>query len=135
MKKIEAIIERASDGTYDIYCPDEIFSGAGDTVAEAKEDMIKQMALFKDTAKKERLKYPAFLDGDFEISYSYDIKSLLNYYVNSGILTLAGMEKLTGINRKQLWAYLNGTTPRKAQCSRIENGLHKLADDLNAIFV
>lgn len=89
----------------------------------------------KDTAKEEGLKYPAFLDGDFEISYSYDIKSLLNYYVNSGILTLTGMEKLTGINRKQLWAYLNGTTPRKAQCRRIESGLHKLADDLNAIFV
>lgn len=135
MKTIEAIIERASDGTYDIYCPNEIFSGAGNTIAEAKEDMMKQMELFKNTAKEEGLRYPEFLDGNFEISYSYDIKSLLSYYVNSGILTLAGMEKLTGINRKQLWAYLNGTTPRKAQCKRIENGLHKLADDLNAIFV
>lgn len=135
MKTIEAIIERASDGTYDVYCPDEIFSGAGETVAEAKEDMIKQMKLFKDTAKEEGLRYPEFLDSGFEISYSFDVKSLMAYYVNSGILTLAGIEKLTGINKKQLWAYLNGTTPRKNQCRRIEDGLHKLANDLNAIFV
>ena len=33
---IKAIIERASDGTYTVYCKDEIFTGAGETLAKAK---------------------------------------------------------------------------------------------------
>lgn len=134
-KTIEAVIERAKDGTYDVYCIKEMFTGAGDTVSDAKEDMMAQMDAFRQTAIEEGFKYPQFLDGDFEISYKYDVRSLISYYVNSGILSLAGLEKITGINQKQLWSYLNGTTPRKAQAERIENGLHKLADDLNAIFV
>lgn len=31
MKKIAAVIERAEDGTFSVYCTDEIFSGMGDT--------------------------------------------------------------------------------------------------------
>lgn len=133
-KVIEAIIERAEDGTYDVYCIKEMFSGAGTSVAEAKADMMTQMELFKTTAKEEGLRYPRFLDGEFEISYTYDIKSILVYYVKNGILSLSGLEKITGINQKQLWAYLNGTTPRKAQAERIERGLNNFAKDINAIF-
>ena len=32
MKHIPAVIERASDGTYSVYCKNEIFSGMGDTI-------------------------------------------------------------------------------------------------------
>ena len=134
-KVIEAIIERAEDGTYDIYCSKEMFTGAGASVAEAKADMMTQIEFFKATAKEEGLRYPDFLDGEFEMSYKYDIKSILVYYVKNGIFSLAGLEKITGINQKQLWAYLNGTTPRKAQAERIEKGLNNLAKDINAIFV
>jgi hypothetical protein len=58
----------------------------------------------------------------------------MKYYVESGLLSLAGIEKVTGINQKQLWSYLNGTRPRKAQAERIEKGFQKLTQDLNAIF-
>lgn len=70
MDKITAIIERTSDGTYAVYCKDQIFSGAGSSIEEAKKDMMAQMAFYKDTALKEGFKYPAFLDGEFEIEYS-----------------------------------------------------------------
>ena len=70
MDKITAIIERASDGTYAVYCKDQIFSGAGSSIEEAKKDMMAQMAFYKGTALKEGFKYPAFLDGEFEIEYS-----------------------------------------------------------------
>ena len=43
MKQISAVIERASDGTYSVYCKNEIFSGMGDTIEEAKADMLQQM--------------------------------------------------------------------------------------------
>ena len=134
MKQIEAIIERASDGTYTIYCKEEIFSGAGDTIEEAKADMTQQMAFYKDTALKEGFKYPEWMDGEYTVNYTVDMPSLMAYYVGSGIFTLAGLEKVTGISQKQLWAYLNGTRPRKAQQDRIASGLRSLNQDLSTIF-
>lgn len=134
MTTIEAIIERASDGTFNVYCKNEIFSGAGTTIEEAKADMARQMAFYKDTAILEGFKYPAFLDGDFQINYSIDAASLLKYYISSGIFSLAGMEKVTGINQKQLWSYLHGTKPRKTQAERIEQGFRALSKDLGMLF-
>ena len=132
MKKIKAIIGRASDGFYSIHCVDEMFSGGGNTPTEAKTDMVEQMKFFKETAIEDDFKYPAFLDEDFEIEYQFDVQSLLEYY--SGILTLAGMEKITGIHQKQLWSYLNNKTkPRPRQIERIKKGLHELGVELTAI--
>ena len=134
MKTIHAIIERAKDGTYSVYCKDEIFSGAGDTIGDAIQDMKTQMTFYKETAIKEGFKYPSFLDSEYELAYSVDPLSLLKYYVGSGILTLSGMERISGINQKQLWSYMHGTKPRKAQANRLSAGFKGLRDDLNSIF-
>lgn len=134
MTTIEAIIERAIDGTYSIYCAKEIFSGAGDTLFEAQADLLRQMEFYKKTAKEEGFKYPTFLDGEFSVSYKVDMPSLLKYYVEAGIFSLAGVSKLSGINQKQLWSYLNGTKPRKAQAERLENGFRTLTADLDKLF-
>jgi len=132
MKKINAIIERANDGTYSVFCKNYSFSGMGDTAEIAKEDLVKQMNFFKDTAKEQGFKYPDFLDNEFEIIYEFDTKSLLEYY--SGILTLAGLEKITGIHQKQLWTYMHtDTKPREKQIRKIEHGLHKLGSELCSI--
>lgn len=69
MKSIEAIIERASDGTYSVYCKDEMFNGMGDTPELAKQNMIEQMQFFKETSKEDGYIYPSFLDSEFEIIY------------------------------------------------------------------
>ncbi|MBQ8060969.1 MAG: type II toxin-antitoxin system HicB family antitoxin [Bacteroidales bacterium] len=134
MKIINAIIERAKDGTYSVYCKDEIFSGAGDSIEDAIQDMKAQMKFYKETAIKEGFKYPTFLNSEYEIDYSVDPLSLLKYYVGSGILSLAGIERISGINQKQLWAYMHGTKPRKAQANRLNAGFKNLRDDLNSIF-
>ena len=132
MNTIEAIIERAEDGTYSVYCTKDIFSGMGKTIEEAKVDMQEQMAFYKKTAIEEGFKYPEFLNQEYEIHYTVDSLSLMRYYVLSGFFSLAGMEKMTGINQKQLWSYLHGTKPRKAQSNRIKAGFEKLRNDLNA---
>ena len=134
MKQIEAIIERATDGTYAVYCKDEIFSGMGENIEAAQADLQRQMAFYKETAIQEGFKYPEFLDGEYTISYTIDMRSLIAYYVGAGIFTLASLQKVTGINQKQLWAYLNGTKPRKAQQDRIAAGLRSLNQDLSTIF-
>lgn len=132
---VKAVIERALDGTFSVYCKNEIFSGAGKTIDAAKKSMLEQMAFYKDTAVREGFKYPSFLDGDFSVEYKADASSLLRYYVETGIFSLAGLQILTGINQKQLWSYLNGTKPRKAQEDRIVSGFHNLCDDLMTMFV
>ena len=134
MTTIEAIIERAKDGTYTVYCVNVIFSGAGETIERAQKDMQRQMDFYKETAKAEGFKYPEFLDGEYAINYQVDMSSLLKYYVDAGIFSLAGIAKMTGINQKQLWSYLNGTKPRKAQAQRMEKGFRNLMADLNAVF-
>lgn len=134
MTTINAIIERAKDGTYSVYCKNEIFSGAGETLEKAKQDMASQMKFYKETAIKEGFKYPSFLDGDYEINYIIDSSSLLKYYVGAGILSLAGIEKISGINQKQLWSYMHGRKPRKAQAERIAAGFRSLREDLNSVF-
>ena len=134
MTTIEAIIERAKDGTYTVYCVNEIFSGAGETLEQAQKDMQRQMEFYRETARAEGFKYPAFLDGEYTVNYQLDMSSLLRSYVDAGIFSLAGIAKMTGINQKQLWSYLNGTKPRKAQAQRMENGFRNLMADLNAVF-
>lgn len=132
MKTIEAIIERASDGTFSVFCKDEKFSGLGETAEAAKQNMMDQMKYFKESAKIDGFEYPAFLDEEFEIVYTFDTQSLLGYYF--GILSLAGLEKLTGINRKQLWSYSSGRSkPRPAQAKKIEHALHNLGKELTSI--
>jgi hypothetical protein len=132
MKTIEANIERAKDGTYSVYCINEMFSGMGNTAETAKLDMRQQMEFFRKTAIEDNFSYPDFLDENFEIVYKFDTESLLEYY--SGILSLSGLEKITGIHQKQLWNYLHRKSkPRRAQVEKIEKGLHALGSELIAI--
>jgi len=132
MKTIEAIIERAKDGTFSVYCNSEMFSGMGNTAEAAKLNMRQQMDFFKKTAIEDGFSYPEFLDEDFDIVYKFDTESLLQYY--SGILSLSGLEKITGIHQKQLWNYLHRKSkPRKAQIEKIEKGLHALGSELISI--
>jgi hypothetical protein len=132
MKKIEAIIERSADGTYSVFCLNEKFSGMGNTADDAKKDMIAQMQFFKKTAQDIGFAYPECLDDEFEVVFKFDPDSLLAYY--SGILSLAGLEKVTGIHQKQLWSYLHRKSkPRKSQIEKIERGLHALGSELLSI--
>ena len=72
MKSIEAIIERASDGTFSVYCKDEMFTGMGDTPELAKQNMIEHMQFFKETSKEDGYEYPTFLDSEFEVVYPFE---------------------------------------------------------------
>ena len=132
MKTITATMERAKDGTFSVFCMEEMFSGMGASEEEAVKDMTDQMRLFKKSAQEKGLPYPAFLDGKYKIVYQKNIQSYLSYY--AGILTFSGLEQLTGTNQKQLWRYAHGLSiPRAEQTRKIEAGLHKLGHDLCSV--
>ncbi|WP_168204596.1 hypothetical protein [Olivibacter sp. LS-1] len=59
-------------------------------------------------------------------------ESFLNYY--KGIFTNAALEKITGINQRLLQHYSSGLKkPRLPQLKKIEEGMHRLAAELQAL--
>lgn len=67
--------------------------------------------------------------GDFQFVFKWDIESLLYYY--NGIFTKSALEKLTGINQRQLGHYATGhSKPRRQQIEKIENALRNLGQEL-----
>ena len=132
MKKLAAIMEKASDGGYGVYLTNGIFSGMGVTPQAAKKDMIDSIRFYVATCQEEGRHYPKWMNGDYEIVYQFDIQSLLRYYHD--IFTKDALHRLTGIRQKQLSAYEAGTIrPRPTQSRKIENALHALGEELIAI--
>ena len=121
------VIEKSKD-FYDAYSEncDGIYA-AGDSIEAVKRDTETAIAILKKSLPAEQ--WPAPLRGEFEIEWKLDVQSFLEYY--RGYLTLTGLEKITGINQKQLSNYLNRrSVPRRKQAERITEGLHKFAAEL-----
>lgn len=103
---------------------------AGDTIEATKADTYEAIRLIKENLPEDR--WPEPIKGDFEIEWKFDVPTFLEYY--GGIMSLAGMERLTGINQKQLSNYLNHrAVPRKKQADRIITGLHQFARELLSV--
>lgn len=130
MEKIVMILERSKD----LYCAysdncDGIYA-AGETMEEAKADTYRAIDGIKRNLPEER--WPEQIKGEFEIEWKFDVPSFLEYYSN--FISLAGMERMTGVNQKQLSNYLNHrSVPRRKQADRIVNGIHRFARELLSI--
>ena len=130
MERIVMIIEKSKD-FFDAYSDncDGIYA-AGENIEAVKADTLEAIRLIKKNLPEER--WPEQIKGDFEIEWKFDVPSFLEYY--GGIMSLAGMEKMTGINQKQLSNYLNHrAVPRRKQADRIITGMHKFARELLSI--
>ena len=130
METIRIIIERSAD-YYDAYAENcEGIYGAGETPEEAKKNVVEGLELLKQSRPESE--WPEILKGDYNIVFKFDIRSLLNYY-NTYFSNVA-LEKLTGINQKQLFHYASGLKkPREAQRKKIESALHKLGSELLSV--
>lgn len=131
MEKIKVMIDRTTDGTYNVYCTEHPeFFGMGDSIEEAKAEMIESIRITKEEIGKERaLSYPSWLDGEYELEYKFDVQGLLEYY--AGVITPTALGNLAGINPKQMWNYMHGQSkPRRAQIEKIESALHRLGHEL-----
>ncbi len=128
MKTLKVIIEKSSDHYSAYACDINGIYGAGDTVNECKQSLLEAISLYKEYNKN----IPEVLKNDYEIIYKFDVESFLSYY--KGILTNAALERITGINQKQLQHYASGQSkPRPAQRKKIEDALHRLGEELLAI--
>ena len=129
MSIIKIIIEKTSN-FYSAYAENvEGVYGAGATVQKTKESVLKSLELYVKYNKK---KLPKILQGDYSVKYRFDAQSLLNYY--KGVFTNASLEKITGINQKQIQHYASGLKkPRELQKRKIQTGLRNLAKELQSI--
>ena len=130
MEKIIMVIGKSEDyyGAASDNC--EGIYAAGESIEAVKADTYEAIRLIKKNLPEDR--WPAQIKGEFEIEWKFDVPSFLEYY--SGFMSLAGMEKITGINQKQLSNYLNHrAVPRKRQADRILTGIHRFAQELLSI--
>ena len=101
--------------------------GEGKTVEETISD-------FKDSY--EEIKAYAVNHNEpfeeLEYTFYYDIASFLEEYVKA--FSLAGLERITGVNQTQLGHYLHGRRkPSKKVIDKMEAGVHAFAKELTAI--
>lgn len=128
MERIKAIIEVGRDGMVSIHARSEkhncMFLGCGNTEEEAKEDFFECRNEMTELAQESGKKLP-----EFEFEFAYDTASFLRHYGDT--LTLTGLQKITGINSKQLSHYVTGhRKPSPKTVKRIHQGVVEFAQKL-----
>lgn len=131
MRKVNAVIERAGDGTYSIYSDADdlsyLITGTGKSVEEAKQCFAYGYADMRRYYEKEGKPFE-----EVEMCYVYDMASFLSYY--SKVLSLAGLSRLTGVNPQQLSHYVTGRrNPSPKTVKKIMDAIHAFGHDLSTV--
>ena len=131
-KKIKAVIERASDDGYGIYCPEleglSLF-GYGSTEDEAKSNLEENLEMFLDHYQEKNFPIPTALnEGKIDFDYKYDFSGFFKSYP---IFNVSELAKEVNINSSLLRRYKQGLAfASPEQKKKIESGIHKLAERL-----
>ena len=132
MEKVVVTVE-VTDNNYAAFI--EILPGCvstGKSLGELKFNMNEAVAGHLEVSREFGDEIPEPFNGEFELSFRFDAQSLLQHY--RGIFTNAALQRLTGINQRQLQHYASGISrPRPEQELRIEAALHRLGEELLAI--
>jgi len=130
MNQIYVVIEKSSDH-FSAYAENvEGIYASGENVEEVKQSVEDAIRLLKENNTPENI--PKALKGRYKLVYKFDTQSLLSYYKK--IFTKAALERMTGINQKQIQHYASGLkAPRAAQTKKIESALHNLGKELMSV--
>ena len=130
MKTVKVFIEKSQYG-FSAYMDDTPLDysciGEGTTVEETIAD-------FKDAYAEMKRHYEESGKHFQEVNceFYYDVASFLEEYCQA--FSLAGLERITGVNQTQLGHYLHGRRkPSKKTVSRIQNGVNSFASKLTAL--
>lgn len=130
MKKIKVFIERSTYG-FSAYMEDNDLNysciGEGKSVHETIDDFNKSYAEMRAFFNENNLSFQ-----EIDLEFYYDTASFLDEYAK--VFSLAGLERITGINQTQLGHYLhNRSKPSRRTIEKMEMGIRKFADNLVAI--
>ncbi len=132
MNKVTVSVE-ITDNNYSAYI--DVMPGCvatGETFDELQKKMREAVDFHLDTSREFGDEIDDVFSNDFELIYKFDPESLLTHY--RGIFTNAALERITGINQRQLQRYASGETkPRPEQARKISDAFHKLAHELQVV--
>lgn len=119
------------DGSFSVYTKaDDLpygLNGNGDTLEQAKEDFLQGYEAMKEVYAKNGEEFE-----ETEFAYAYDLPSFLQDYAFA--FSLAGLERITGVNQKQLGHYISGYRKPSAKTTRkIEQSLHAFSRKLESV--
>ncbi len=127
-KKIEAVIEKASDGGYGIYLTSiPGVTALGYSENEAKENLLDAINEVISYRKENNL--PDDLNGgNVTIEYKYDLSG---FFKSFDVFDVSSLANRVGINPSLMRRYKSGRAYiSQAQKNRIERGIHELAKQL-----
>lgn len=130
--KVTVIIERGADGTFDAnmeFVKSIPFGllGQGKTVADTIADFYNSYGEIQAMYKAEGKECP-----QLEFEFRYDVPSFLQYYAYA--FTLAGLERITGVNQKQLGHYISGfRKPSEKTARKIEEKIREFAKEIESV--
>ncbi|MDR1980082.1 MAG: type II toxin-antitoxin system HicB family antitoxin [Tannerellaceae bacterium] len=111
---------------------DGIAVATGKTFEELKKQMNEAVEFHLEGMCEDGDEIPEIFNSEYELVFHFDPESLLRHY--SGIFTNAALQRLTGINQRQIQRYTSGVSkPRESQAKKIEDALHKLGKELLAV--
>lgn len=126
MEKVTVIIEKNNDGSYTAVPQHNYkvgFYGQGNTVEEAIDDLNASLEEAREFA-------PEMPEMEWDLKF--DTASFLQFYGDR--LSLAGLQTITGINRKQLSHYVTGhSRPSAATVQKIQEGVNNFSKQLAGV--
>jgi len=132
MNQVKVNIEKAECG-YSAYMTEKAdilgysVIGEGRTVHEAIEDFNDSYREIREYCMSHG---EAFKEANF--TFYYDTASFIQYF--AGIFSLSGLERITGINQKQLGHYLSGfRRPSPKTAEKVEKSVRRFTEELSAI--
>ena len=125
-------IEKDTDGTYVAYNTEDsdyVISGRGTSVEEARGAFMNTVRETAEYEMEESGKVSSILTEIPE--FKFDLSSLFDYYK---AINMSAFAKYVGINDSLLRHYKKGGVYiSDAQLSKIEDGIHRLGQELSAL--
>lgn len=119
-----------AEKNYSAYLPDlPGCISVGDSLEEVKNNIKEAVELHVEGSLADGDPIPDSFKANFELEFQLTVSAYLNEL--NKVIPYAGIERLTGINRKQVQHYASGLKqPRPAQVKKIEDALHNLGKQL-----
>ena len=125
-------IEKDTDGTYVAYNTEDsdyVISGRGDTVEGARKAFMDTVQETAEYEMEKSGKVSQILTETPE--FKFDVSSLFDYYK---AINMSAFAKYVGMNDSLLRHYKKGGVYiSDAQLSKIEDGIHRLGQELSAL--
>ena len=101
----------------------------GKTFEELKDNLQEAIKGHLEVCREFGDNIPEVFNSEYKLIYHFDLQSLLLHY--KGIFTNSALERMTGINQRQLQHYTSGySVPQRRQAEKIQKALHKLGNEL-----